>query len=142
MRFARQARIFRGPLDPAPVASVLMLLVIFILMASLLYTPGVLIHLPTGDHLSVTDNPTIVVAVDSGGQYYFDNTPVQEAELKAALKARLQSAGGASINLTMILWADKDAKIETIAHMEALAKSVGIPSVLIAERPPAFGPQR
>ena len=142
MRFARQARIFRGPLDPAPVASVLMLLVIFIMMASLLYTPGVLIHLPSGDHLSVTDNPTFAVGVDSGGQCYLDNKAVQETELKAELRSRLENAGGESSKLTMILMADKAAKNETITHVEALAKAAGIPYVLIAEWPPTFGPQR
>ncbi|HEX4121812.1 MAG TPA: biopolymer transporter ExbD [Verrucomicrobiae bacterium] len=142
MRFARQARIFRGPLDPAPVASVLMLLVIFIMMSSLLYTPGVLIRLPDGDHLTVTDNPTIVVGLDSAGQCYFDNGPVAESELRAALRSRLSSLGSESNKLTMILRADKETKNEMITHVEALAKSAGIPYVLIAEWPPAFGSQR
>ena len=44
MRFPRHAKIFRGQLDPAPVAGVLFLLVIFVLLGSLLYTPGVLVQ--------------------------------------------------------------------------------------------------
>ena len=142
MRFVRQARIFKGPLDPAPVAGVMMLLVIFILLASLLYTPGVLIQLPDGDYLTVTDNPRVVVAVDSHGQCFFDNKPVQDAELKAALKSQLQRAGNEAKKLTLVLYADKAASNETIAHLEALAASAGIGYVLLAERLPAFGPQR
>jgi biopolymer transport protein ExbD len=45
VRFTRQSRIFRGPLDPAPVAAVLMLLMLFMLLGSLVYTPGVLVDL-------------------------------------------------------------------------------------------------
>jgi biopolymer transport protein ExbD len=45
MRFARHCRIFRGPLDPAPVAAVLMLLMLLMLVGSLVYTPGVLVNL-------------------------------------------------------------------------------------------------
>jgi biopolymer transport protein ExbD len=45
MRFPRQSRIFHGPLDPAPVAAVLMLLMLMVLVGSLVYTPGVLIGL-------------------------------------------------------------------------------------------------
>jgi biopolymer transport protein ExbD len=55
MRFARTSRIFRGPLDPAPVAAVLMLLMLFMLLASLVYTPGVLIDLgPSGANATIT----------------------------------------------------------------------------------------
>jgi biopolymer transport protein ExbD len=142
MKFDRQARIFRGPLDAAPVAGVVMLLVIFMLLSSLLYTPGVLIQLPDGDPLAVTDNPTVIVAVDSRGQCFFDNKPVQEAELKAVLKSRLHSAVLQSKKLTIVLWADKAAANEVITRLETLAHAAGVTEVLLAERPAAFGPQR
>jgi biopolymer transport protein ExbD len=142
MKFERQARIFRGPLDAAPMAGVVMLLVIFILLSSLLYTPGVLIQLPDGNPLTVTDNPTVVVAVDSGGQCFFDNKPVEEAELRAVLKSRLESALLQSKKLTMVLWADKAAKNEVITRLETLAQATGITEVLLPERPAAFGPQQ
>jgi biopolymer transport protein ExbD len=142
MKFDRQARIFRGPLDAAPVAGVVMLLVIFMLLSSLLYTPGVLIQLPDGDPLAVTDNPTVIVAVDSRGQCFFDNKPVQEAELKAVLKSRLHSAVLQSKKLTIVLWADKAAANEVITRLETLAHGAGVTEVLLAERPAAFGPQR
>ena len=54
MRFARHAKIFRGPLDPAPVAGVLLLLMIFMLLGSLVYTPGVLVDL--GQPIFVTSS--------------------------------------------------------------------------------------
>jgi biopolymer transport protein ExbD len=65
MRFARQASIFRGPVDPAPVVAVLFLLVIFMLLGSLLYTPGVLIKfegsaLPDTQIVTVTGDNTVV----------------------------------------------------------------------------------
>ncbi len=142
MKFARQARIFRGSLDPAPVAGVLMLLVIFMLVSTLLYTPGVLIELPVGNPLTVTDNPTVIVAVDSGGQCFFDNKPVQDAELEAVLKSRLHSEVLRSKKLTMVLWADKAARNEVITHLESLAKAAGITEVLLPESPAVFGPQR
>ena len=161
MRFPRQAKIFRGQLDPAPVAAVVFLLVIFIQLGSLLYTQGVLVQLknplatirvardgqvlfgtnsykdqdlsllraalqnsaagppfdlrvepgaplhrvdqvrdlvgidlPTGPtNLMVgTDNPTVVVAVNFLGQYFYDNSIVEEHELTNQLKRRLKAA--------------------------------------------------
>jgi len=67
MRFARQSAIFRGPLDPAPVAGMLFLLVIFMLLGSLLYTPGVLVNFessaaPDAQTITVTSDNEIVFA--------------------------------------------------------------------------------
>jgi biopolymer transport protein ExbD len=58
MRFARHAKIFRGPLDPAPVAGVWLLLMMFMLLGSLVYTPGVLVDL--GQPIIVTSSNSIV----------------------------------------------------------------------------------
>jgi biopolymer transport protein ExbD len=67
MRFARHAKIFRGPLDPAAVASVMLLLMMFMLLSSLVYTPGVLIKLgPKGQIITVTRTNSIAFA----GQVY------------------------------------------------------------------------
>jgi len=62
MRFARQSTIFRGPVDPAPVVGVLFLLVIFMLLSSLLYTPGVLVKF---DGFGAPDAQTITVTRDN-----------------------------------------------------------------------------
>jgi biopolymer transport protein ExbD len=60
MRFARHAKIFRGPLDAAPVAGVLLLLMMFMLLSSLVYTPGVLVEL--GQPITVTRSNSIAFA--------------------------------------------------------------------------------
>jgi biopolymer transport protein ExbD len=210
MRFARQATIFRGPLDAGPVVGVLFLLVIFMLLGSLLYTPGVLVkfegsaapdaqtitvtsggdilfagktntvaeleqlragalknapgnqpfrlqvepgadpklveqvrglfqvRLSDGDHLTGTDNPTVIVAVNFRGQCFFENRPVQEQELKDELRRRLQETSRASKKLTMVLWADKAAENEVVMRLYRLARDVGITEFLLAERPSVF----
>jgi biopolymer transport protein ExbD len=211
MRFARQASIFRGPLDPAPVVGVFFLLVIFMLLGSLLYTPGVLVkfegfaapdartilvtgdgdiifggktnklsdlsrlraddfknapgnqpfrlqvepgadpklveqvrglfqvQLPDGDNLTGTDNPTVVVAVNFRGQYFFENKLVQEGQLKEELRRRLREVSGASKKLTLVLWADKSAENDVVMRLYRLAREVGITDFLLAERPNVFG---
>jgi biopolymer transport protein ExbD len=203
MRFARHARIFRGPLDPAPMASVLLLLIIFMLLGSMLYTPGVLVKVghgqpitvmgnndivfdgktyPSGDldplrsylrawpgDLSVkvergadpkiaqevsnlfeitlpdgkkslvgTDNATVVVAVNFRGQCFFENRPVQDAELTNELTRRLKIAARNSQKLTLILRMDKAAENQVFTHLCALAGEVGIAEVELAERPAIF----
>lgn len=139
MKFQRKAKILRGPLNAAPVAGVVMLLLIFIMISSLLYTPGVLIELPIATPLTITDNPTVVVEVDSNGQCFYNNKPVDLADLKVAFKNRLRDAAMLSRKLTLVLWADKAVRNEVMVKLEALAEESGIAEVLIAGNPPTFG---
>jgi biopolymer transport protein ExbD len=67
MRFERHVKIFRGQLDPAPFAGVLFLLVIFVLLGFLLYTPGVLVELKNegtgkGSVIKITRDGRIIFA--------------------------------------------------------------------------------
>lgn len=90
MRFPRQAKIFRGQLDAAPVAGVLFLLLIFIQISSLLYTPGVLVQL---------QNPGAVIRIAKDGRIQFGTnffTVAQTNELKVALQ---NSAAGPPFDL-------------------------------------------
>jgi biopolymer transport protein ExbD len=84
MRFQRHAKIFRGQLDPAPVAGVFFLLVVFVLLSSLVYTPGVLVELKDGETatrstITITKAGTIIY----GGK---TNQPDDLAQLRADLR--------------------------------------------------------
>ena len=72
MKFARHARLLRSQLDAAPFAAVFFLLVIFMMLGSLIYTPGARLELqiPQGKDLPGTDKPTVSVAIDADGRLY------------------------------------------------------------------------
>ena len=207
MRFPRQARIFRGQLDAAPVAGVVFLLLIFMQLSSLLYTPGVLIHLnnpaatirveadgrfhfgtnfyteaetnllrealrnsPAGPpfdlqvdpaappkvaerarqavnsiflvrlpggprNLIGTDNPTVLVAVNFRGQYFYDNHIVGERELKDGLKERLQAAGREKKELTLTVAGDEQVNWNAVIRLGEWAREIGIKETVLAEWP-------
>jgi biopolymer transport protein ExbD len=61
MKFPRNARIFKGHLDAAPFAGVFFCLLIFVLLGTLVYTPGVRIELP----VSATELPGVSGATTS-----------------------------------------------------------------------------
>ena len=71
MRYPVSVKPFRGQLDVAAFAGVFLLLVVFLLLTRLVYTPGVRLQLPAATDLPGTDRPTVEVAVDSSGRYYF-----------------------------------------------------------------------
>ncbi len=86
MRFARQARIFRGTLDPAAVAGVFLLLLIFLLLSSLIYTPGILIDLGSGAQTPPSDS---TIVIKRSGEVVFagkTNAPGAMEEFREDLK--------------------------------------------------------
>jgi biopolymer transport protein ExbD len=87
MKFTRTARISRGQLDAAPFAAVFFLVVIFMMLGSLVYTPGarLQLQLPRADGLPGTDKPTVSVAVDADGRLYYENQWITEAKLRVRL---------------------------------------------------------
>ena len=52
----------------------------------MIYTPGVHINLPAAPAADIAgvDGPTVAVAVDKQGRYYFKNEPVSEADPETA----------------------------------------------------------
>jgi biopolymer transport protein ExbD len=134
MRFPRNVRIFRGQLDPAPYAGVFFLLAILMLLSSsLVFTPGVRINLPEAVNLPGADNPTVIVAVDEGGQLYFRNQAIDRQQLTSKLSEAVVQT---KEPVTLIIQADKNVKNEVVVQLGLLARSVGIKEALLATRPP------
>jgi biopolymer transport protein ExbD len=132
MKFPRNARIFRGHLDLAPFASMFFLLVIFVMLGSLLYTPGVRVQLPVADDLPGTDHPVIAVAVDHGGRLFFQNQIIGERELKFALRDAVRKSPEP---LTLVVHADRNLKHEDLVRLTLLARDAGIHDALLATLP-------
>jgi biopolymer transport protein ExbD len=139
MKFPRNARIFRGQLDAAPFATVFFLLLIFVVLGSLVYTPGVRILPPAADNLPGTDQPTVTVAVDAGNRLYFANQIINEADLKARLhEAHEAAVKNAAQPLTLLIRADKAVSCENLVHLTLLARGAGITNALLATLPRAI----
>lgn len=132
MKFPRNARIFRGQLDAAPFAAVFFLLVLFLMLASVMYTPGVRLQLPLADDLPGMDNIPISVAVDSGGRYYYDNQLVQETQLTSLLR---QAVKASTQPITLVVYADRAASYDMLIRLTMLARSTGITNALLATLP-------
>ena len=134
MRFPRNTRIFRGQLDAAPFAGVFFLLLIFLLLHSdLVFTPGIPIQLPEGLNLPGTASPTVVVAVDESGQFYFENQVIGQDRLKERLQGAVQETGQP---LTLVVRADKKVALKELMPLWVLARSAGIKEIIQATRPP------
>jgi biopolymer transport protein ExbD len=136
MRFPRNAKIFRGQLDAAPIAGILFVLVLFLVLSSyLVSTPGVRIELPEAKDLPGTDHPTLVVAVDRNGLFYYENQVIQPAALQLRLQEDVKRFAGP---VTLVVQADKAVSYEVIVGLGRLARAAGLHEALLATRPTIF----
>jgi biopolymer transport protein ExbD len=121
-------------MDAAPFAAVFFLLLIFMMLASLTYTPGARLELqlPQGKGLPGTDKPTVLVAIDADGRLYYENQWIEEK----ALRGRLQEVTRKSSEpLTLVVKADGRVTHERVMHLTLLARDAGIPEALLATLP-------
>jgi biopolymer transport protein ExbD len=136
MKFPRNARIIKGQLDATPFVTVFFLLVLFQMLSSLVYTPGVSLNLPVADTLPGTDQRTVAVAMDAGGRLYFENQLIRDGEQFEQFTNRLSQEVLASDRpLTLLVRADKATSYETLIRLTTLASKVGITNVLLATLP-------
>jgi biopolymer transport protein ExbD len=133
MRFPRSIKPFRGQLEIAPFLSVAFLLAVLLLFgSSLVFTPGIPIHLPDSAELPGTSNPTVSVVVDAEGSFYYENQIIDEPRLKEKLAAAVEQSNEP---LTLVVQFDKKVAGGTLARLGLLARSAGIKDALMATRP-------
>ena len=134
MKFPRNARILRSQFDVAPFAAVFFVLVIFLLLGALLPTAGIPLRPPAVNDLDFPglNQPTVAMAVDATGHFYFENQIVSESVLKTSLTNAVSSAHEP---LTLVIHADKAVTYEQIAHLSLLARDCGITNALLATLP-------
>ena len=112
------------------------LLLIFLMLAMLLPTPGLSLRLPIGDNLPGTDKPTVAAAIDAGGRLFFENQIVSENELKSYLRAATKKSREP---LTLVIHADKAVTYEQLVHVTLLARDSGIHNIVLATLPRVIG---
>ena len=137
MRFPRQARVFSGRLDAAPFAGVFFSLLILLVLAGLVRTPGVRVELPRAADLPGNLAPAFTVALDTAGRLYFENQLKTPAVLRERLANAVQTS---SAPLTLVIQADKAVSYETLLGVTLLARECGIRQIHLATLPRPFAP--
>ncbi|HEY1662722.1 MAG TPA: biopolymer transporter ExbD [Verrucomicrobiae bacterium] len=132
MKFPRNTRLLRSPFEVAPFAAVFFLFAMFLMFAALMPTPGIPLQLPVAAGLPGIDQPTVSVAVDSSGRYFYANQLVNDFQLKSGLMTAVKTTGP---RLTLVIHADKSVTYDQLVHLTMLAHGAGIHSALLATMP-------
>jgi biopolymer transport protein ExbD len=137
MKFPRNARVTKGSLEAAPWAAVMFLLVIFIMLGGLLYTPGVHVQLPATDELPGLDKPTVTVAMDATGRIFFENQLVTAESLLTNRWHELIRA--APEKPALVVQADKGVSYESLVRLLQLGRAAGFETTVLATLPRPAG---
>ena len=132
MKFQRNAKILRSPFELAPFAAVFFCLVIMLMLGALLPVPGIPLRLPTVPNLPGTDRPTVAMAVDAEGRFFFGNQMVSETQLISSLSDAVKNARQP---LTLVIHADKAVTEDQLIHLAVVAQGAGIQDALLATLP-------
>jgi len=138
MRFPRRARLLRGPFDATAYAAVFFGMIIFLSLGSRLYTPGVQIRLPEVADQPGVAKPTVTVALDQHGAYFFQNQPIEPALLRERLREIAQTAPEP---MALLILMDKGATIDDLLQLQSLGRDAGMPDSLIATLPQVIPPK-
>jgi biopolymer transport protein ExbD len=140
MKLPRNAKIFRGQLDAAPFTGVLFLLLIFLTLNSrLVFSPGVTIALPQIQHsLPGTLNRTVVVAIDTAGQLFYESQAITniESQLVPKLREVVERSKRSKEPVTLEILADQGGKLDATTRLLTLAGELEFKEALIVTRPP------
>ncbi len=133
MRFPRNAKIFRGQVDMVPLVGVMFLLLIFILLGSLVYTPGIPITLD--QELDVTTSERAILTITSTGTILFDGQTNGISDLER-LREQLRKMPRGS---TVIMNADPAAPRQVVVEVSKQVQNEKI--TLEASRVPILLPR-
>ena len=91
------------------------------------------IALPVAPDQPGVNAPSVIVAVNANGQYFFENQLVpQESDLQARLA---QAASASREPLTLELRMDREVVVDTFVKLSEMARKAGFAQVLVATRP-------
>ena len=109
---------------------VLLLLIFFLLTSSFVTNFGIKVNIPKAESGATADQEVISVAITSEGQFYING----DLTARASLAAAIREARNNSQNQTLILRADKDAKVDDAVRVMNIATLLNLKLLLATEQ--------
>ncbi|MEX0723040.1 MAG: biopolymer transporter ExbD [Gracilimonas sp.] len=109
---------------------VLLLLIFFLLTSSFVTNFGIRVEVPRAESSAATDTQFISVAVTKEGEFYVDGDLTARGSLASAIRnARNNKPDG-----TVVLRADKDAKVDDAVRVMNISKALNLRIIMATEQ--------
>ncbi|MBD3617203.1 MAG: biopolymer transporter ExbD [Gracilimonas sp.] len=109
---------------------VLLLLIFFLLTSSFVSNFGIRVEVPKAESSAATDSQYISVAITKTGEFYVDGNLTARGSLATAIRnARNNKPQG-----TVVLRADKDAKVDDAVRVMNVSKALNLRIIMATEQ--------
>ncbi|MCH8548408.1 MAG: biopolymer transporter ExbD [Balneolaceae bacterium] len=109
---------------------ILLLLIFFLLTSSFVTNFGIRVNVPQAESSVTTEAQQISVAITPEGDFFVNGEQVARANLPASIREAYQN----SPNATLVVRADRDAKIEDAVRVMNIGQSLNMNMVMATER--------
>ncbi len=119
-------------INVTPLVDVMFLMLIFVTVTSTfnVQQPAIQLDLPSSTSAGAADQGPSVLTLTEQGALYLDRAPIDEADLVAALRARMAESGDDRI----VLRADTNSQHGRVVHLIDLIKDSGYARVSLSAR--------
>ncbi|SMO51699.1 ExbD/TolR family protein [Gracilimonas mengyeensis] len=109
---------------------VLLLLIFFLLTSSFVTNFGIRVEVPRAESSAATDTQFISVAVTKEGEFYVDG----DLTARGALASAIRQARNNKPDGTVVLRADKDAKVDDAVRVMNVSKALNLKIIMATEQ--------
>lgn len=109
---------------------VLLLLIFFLLTSSFVTNFGIKVNIPEAESGSTTQNEFISVAITKEGEFYVNG----DLTARGSLALQIRSVRNNKQSSTIILRADKDAKVDDAVRVMNIGKALSLKLVMATEQ--------
>ena len=113
-------------INMTPLVDVMLVLLIIFIITVPVMKHAVNVDLPHAtNQVQVTKPETVLLSVDAKGDYYLNNTPVDDARLPALLQTEAAKSPQPDLHIR----GDKDVRYERVAQAMAAAQQAGVKKI-------------
>ncbi|WP_020403562.1 ExbD/TolR family protein [Gracilimonas tropica] len=109
---------------------VLLLLIFFLLTSSFVTDFGIRVEVPKAESSAATESQFISVAVTKEGEFYVDG----ELTARGSLASAIRNARNNKPDGTVVLRADKDAKVDDAVRVMNVSKALNLKIIMATEQ--------
>ena len=119
-------------INVTPMVDVMLVLLVIFIITAPLFTHAVKLDLPAAQAAPAPEKPeTITLSIDGAGKIYWNDAPIEQADLAARMSAAAQKQPQPELQLR----ADKGTRYEVIAQVMAAAQSNGLTKLGFVTQP-------
>jgi biopolymer transport protein ExbD len=119
-------------INVTPMVDVMLVLLVIFIITAPLFTHAVKLDLPAAQAAPAPEKPeTITLSIDGAGKIYWNDAPIDQAELPAKMSAAAQKQPQPELQLR----ADKATRYEVIAQVMAAAQNNGLTKLGFVTQP-------